>query len=85
MSNLKTLRNFDFDIVGLDCFQEKKERDKIVKELRDEAIKHIKKLERRILELTGTNKSDWILQNKAVIGWIEEFFNISEGDLSKCQ
>lgn len=74
MTELKTLKDFDFTLVD-----ENGEYEGLRDELKQEAIKWIKKEEERreFREHKGYSTSEC----NCIINWIKHFFNITEEDL----
>ena len=77
MTDLKTLKDFEYE---LDEDELIVKQDVIyIKELRAEAIKWVKEDIRCMKELDDS--SDLFKYADARIGWIQEFFNLTEDDL----
>jgi len=83
MRKLKTLK--DIEVCGCCSTEDMEQYGCIKPELKQEAIKWVKEIEKNGLNINGllvppeakTNK-DW---NKFMVEWIKHFFNITEEDL----
>ena len=78
MDELKTLK--DFTTKGLE-FREKRTSEKLIEDLKAEAVKWIKQIDSHYVGTDDKNSEENIKHADAVKVWIKHFFFISDAEL----